>query len=158
MKLSNNLVFENIIKKYEEQARCTFDSQQIEELRAGYESSLHIEAYADPIISYTMMFAIRRAIEERRTYLSNAKAQRRFAVYVYDEFDELQLDELAIGLSKGVDIEKYAMKCLNHEEMYLIRRGLEVGIDTAELVYNGHELHEIHQMLGVDNYYYEIEE
>lgn len=153
MKLKNNLTFESIIQTYEDQCSCSFDSRQLEELKAGYESGLYIDAYADPIINYFMMFSIRQAIEDRRQWLSNSKDQCRFAQFVYEEFNDLQLDELAIGLSKGVDIEKYAMKCLNNDEMYLIRRGLEIGVDTAELVYNGHELHEIHQMLGVDNFY-----
>lgn len=153
MKLKNNITFDNIIDMREEQSGYTFDSRQLEELKAGYESGLHIDAYADPIINYLMMFSIRQAIEDRREYLSSRRAQCRFAQLVYEEFNDLQLDELAIGLSKGIDIEKYAMKCLNNDEMYLIRRGLEIGVDTTELVYNGHELHEIHQMLGVDNFY-----
>lgn len=157
MKLRNNMTFNSIIDMCEEQAGCTFDSRQIEQLRVGYESGLHIEAYADPIISYMTMFAIRRAIEERREYLSNAKAQRRFAAHVYDEFDELQLDELAIGLSKGVNVDVYAHRSLNHEEMHVIRRGLEMGVNVLNLAHNGHDLSEIHEKLGVDNFY-EIEE
>lgn len=157
MKLKNNLTFESIIQTYEDQHSCSFDSRQLEELKAGYESGLHIDAYADPIINYLMMFSIRRAIEDRREHLSSRRAQCRFAQLVYEEFNDLQLDELAIGLSKGIDIEKYAMKCLNNDEMYLIRRGLEIGVDTAELVYNGHDLHEIYEKLGADNFY-EIEE
>lgn len=157
MKLKNNLTFESIIQTYEDQRGCSFDSRQLEELKAGYESGLCIDAYADPIINYLMMFSIRQAIEERRQWLSNPKDQCRFARFVYEEFNDLQLDELAIGLSKGVDIEKYAMHGLNSDEMYLIRRGLEIGVDTAELVYNGHDLHEIYEKLGADNFY-EIEE
>lgn len=157
MKLKNNMTFENIIDMYEEQCGCSFDSEQLKELKAGYESGIHIDAYADPIINCFEMFAIRRAIEERRQWLSNPKDQCQFAQYVYDEFDEMQLDGLAIGLSKGVDVEKYATSGLNHEEMHLIRCGLEIGVDTATLVYNGHDLHEIHRTLGVDNFY-EIEE
>lgn len=157
MKLKNNVTFENIIDMYEEQSGCAFDSRQIDELKTGYENGINIEAYADPIINYFMMFRIRQAIEERRQWLSNPKDQCRFAYFVYEEFNDVQLDELAIGLSKGVDVEKYAMHSLNSDEMYLIRRGLEIGVDTTTLVYNGHDLHEIHQMLGVDNFY-EIEE
>lgn len=157
MKLRNNITFDNIIDMYEEQFGCTFDSEQLKELKAGYENGINIDAYADPIINYFEMFSIRRAIEERQQWLSNPKDQCRFARFVYEEFNDLQLDELAIGLSKGVDVERYATLGLNQEEMYLIRRGLELGIDTAELVYNGHDLHEIYQMLGVDNFY-EIEE
>lgn len=153
MKLKNNLTFESIIQTYEDQSGCSFDSRQLEELKAGYESGLYIDAYADPIIDYLMMFSIRQAIEDRREYLSSRRAQCRFAQLVYEEFNDLQLDELAIGLSKDINIEKYAMKCLNNDEMYLIRCGLETGVDTAELVYNGHDLIEIHRILGVDNFY-----
>lgn len=150
----NNLTFENVIEKYEEQSGCTFDNDQLQELRKGYKNGIDIEAYADPIINYYMMFSIRRAIEERRELLSNPKDQRRFARFVYEDFDTLQLDELAIGLSKGVDVEKYAMKGLNHEEMYLIRRGLELRMNNIdELIYNGHDLWDVHEKLGVDNYY-----
>lgn len=157
MKLSNNLAFENIIKKYEEQAGYTFDSRQIDELKTGYDNGINIEAYADPIINYFMMFSIRQAIEERRQWLSNSKDQCRFARFVYEEFNDLQLDEIAIGLSKGVNVDVYAHRSLNHEEMHVIRRGLEMGVNVLNLVHNGYELHEIHEKLGVDNFY-EIEE
>lgn len=157
MKLKNNLTFESIIQTYEDQHGCSFDSRQLEELKAGYEHGFHIDAYADPIISYLMMFSIRRAIEDRRDYLSSRRAQCRFAQYVYDGFDEMQLDELAIGLSRGVNVDLYAHRSLNHEEMHVIRRGLEMGVNVLNLVHNGHDLIEIHEKLGVDNYY-EIEE
>ena len=153
MKLKNNLTFESIIQTYEDQHSCSFDSRQLEELKAGYENGINIEAYADPIINYFMMFSIRRAIEERRQWLSNPKDQCRFARFVYEEFDDLQLDELAIGLSRGVNVDLYAHRSLNHEEMHVIRRGLEMGVNVLNLVHNGHELLEIHQMLGVDNFY-----
>lgn len=152
MKLSNNLAFENIIKTYEEQFDCAFNNEQLAELRAGYEKSINIEVYADPIVDYYTMFEIRREITDRLNYLSSAKDQARFAQGIFDGFDELQLDELAIGLSKGVDVEKYAMVSLSYEEMHVIRRGLEMGVDTSELVYNGHDLHEIYEKLGVDNF------
>lgn len=157
MKLSNNLTFESIIQTYEDQHNCSFDSRQLEELKAGYEHGLHIDAYADPIISYLMMFSIRRAIEDRRDYLSSRRAQCRFAQYVYDGFDEMQLDELAIGLLRGVNVDLYAHRSLNHEEMHVIRCGLEMSVNVLDLVHNGHDLIEIHRMLGVDNFY-EIEE
>lgn len=157
MKLRNNITFDNIIDMYEEQAGYTFDSIQIDELKTGYENGINIEAYADPIINYVMMFSIRRAIEERRQWLSNPKDQCRFAQFVYEEFNDLQLDELAIGLSKGVNVDVYAHRSLNHEEMCVIRRGLEMGVNVLNLVHNGYELHEIHEKLGVDNFY-EIEE
>lgn len=157
MKLRNNITFDNIIDMYEEQAGYTFDSIQIDELKTGYENGINIEAYVDPIINYCMMFSIRQAIEERRQWLSNPKDQCRFARFVYEEFDDLQLDELAIGLSRGVNVDLYAHRSLNHEEMHVIRRGLEMGVNVLNLVHNGHDLIEIHEKLGVDNYY-EIEE
>lgn len=157
MKLKNNLTFESIIQTYEDQHGCSFDSRQLEELKAGYEHGFHIDAFADPIISYLVMFSIRRAIEERRQWLSSPKDQCRFARFVYEEFNDLQLDELAIGLSKGVNVDVYAHRSLNHEEMCVIRRGLEMGVNVLNLVHNGYELHEIHEKLGVDNFY-EIEE
>lgn len=157
MKLRNNITFDNIIDMYEEQAGYTFDSRQIDELKTGYENGINIEAYTDPIINYFMMFSIRRAIEERRQWLSNPKDQCRFARFVYEEFDDLQLDELAIGLSRGVNVDLYAHRSLNYEEMHVIRRGLEMGVNVLNLVHDGHDLLEIHQMLGVDNVY-EIEE
>ena len=157
MKLRNNITFDNIIEMYEEQSGYTFDSRQIDELKTGYDNGINIEAYADPIINYFMMFSIRRAIEDRRRWLSNPKDQCRFARFAYEEFDDLQLDELAIGLSRGVNVDLYAHRSLNHEEMHVIRRGLEMGVNVLNLVYNGHDLIEIHEKLGVDNYY-EIEE
>lgn len=157
MKLRNNITFDNIIDMYEEQAGYTFDSIQIDELKTGYENGINIEAYADPIINYVMMFSIRHAIEERRQWLSSPKDQCRFARFVYEEFNNLQLDELAIGLSKGVNVDVYAHRSLNHEEMCVIRRGLEMGVNVLNLVHNGYELHEIHEKLGVDNFY-EVEE
>ena len=157
MKLRNNITFDNIIDMCEEQSGCTFDSRQIDELKTGYESGINIEAYADPIINYFMMFRIRREIEDRRQWLSNPKDQCRFARFVYEEFNDLQLDELAIGLSKGVNVDVYAHRSLNHEEMHVIRLGLEMGVNVLNLVHDGHDLLEIHQMLGVDNFY-EIEE
>lgn len=152
MKLKNNLTFESIIQAYEDQRSCSFDSRQLEELKAGYESGLYIDAYADPIINYLMMFSIRRSIEDRRQWLSNPKDQCRFARFVYEEFNDLQLDELAIGLSRGVNVDLYAHRSLNYEEMHIIRRGLEMGVNVLNLVHNGYELHEIHQKLGVDNF------
>lgn len=152
MKLRNNITFDNIIDMYEEQSGYTFDSRQIDELKTGYDNGINIEAYADPIINYFMMFSIRQAIEERRQWLSNPKDQCRFARFVYEEFDDLQLDELAIGLSRGVNVDVYAHRSLNHEEMYVIRCCLEMGVNVLNLVHNGHELREIHQMLGVDNF------
>lgn len=146
-----------MIDMYEEQAGCTFDSIQIDELKTGYDNGINIEAYADPIINYVMMFSIRHAIEERRQWLSNPKDQCRFARFVYEEFNDLQLDELAIGLLRGVNVDVYARRSLNHEEMHVIRRGLEMGVNVLNLVHDGHDLLEIHQMLGVDNFY-EIEE
>ena len=157
MKLRNNITFDNIIDMYEEQAGYTFDSIQIDELKTGYENGINIEAYADPIINYVMMFSIRRSIEDRRQRLSNPKDQCRFARFVYEEFNDLQLDELAIGLSRGVNVDLYAHRSLNHEEMHIIRRGLEMGVNVLNLVHNGHDLIEIHEKLGVDNVY-EIEE
>lgn len=157
MKLKNNLTFESIIQTYEDQCGCSFDSRQQEELKIGYEKGINISAYADPIIDRFTMRTMRCAIQDRRQWLSNPKDQCRFARFVYEEFNDLQLDELAIGLSKGVDVEKYATHSLNSDEMYVIRRGLEIGVDTAELVYKGHDLSEIHEKLGVDNFY-EIEE
>ena len=157
MKLRNNITFDNIIDMYEEQSGYTFDSRQIDELKTGYDNGINIEAYADPIINYFMMFSIRRAIEDRRQWLSNSKDQCRFARFVYEEFDDLQLDELAIGLSRGVNVDLYAHRSLNHEEMHVIRRGLEIGVDVLNLVHNGHDLIEIHQKLGINNFY-EIEE
>ena len=157
MKLRNNITFDNIIDMYEEQSGYTFDSRQIDELRAGYNNGINIEAYTDPIINYFMMFSIRRAIEDRQELLSNPKDQCRFARFVYEEFDDLQLDELAIGLSRNVNVDVYAHRSLNYEEMHLIRRGLEMGVNVLNLVHNGHDLIEIHQKLGVDNFY-EIEE
>lgn len=153
MKLRNNITFDNIIDMYEEQSGYTFDSRQIDELKTGYNNGINVEAYADPIINCFMMFSIRQAIEERRQWLSNPKDQCRFARFVYEEFNDLQLDELAIGLSRGVNVDLYAHRSLNHEEMHVIRRGLEMGINVLDLVHNGHELHEIHQKLGVDNFY-----
>lgn len=157
MKLRNNITFDNIIDMYEEQSGYTFDSRQIDELKTGYDNGINIEAYADPIINYFMMFSIRQAIEERRQWLSNPKDQRRFARFVYEEFDDLQLDELAIGLSRGVNVDVYAHRSLNHEEMHVIRCGLEMSVNVLNLVHNGHDLIEIHQKLGIDNFY-EIEE
>lgn len=157
MKLSNNLTFESIIQLYEDQHGCSFDSEQLKELKAGYESGIHIDAYADPIINYFSMFSIRRAIEDRREYLSSRLKQCRFAQYVYDDFDQLQLDELAISVSRGVNVDVYAHRSLNHEEMCVIRRGLEMSVNVLNLVHDGHDLIEIHQKLGVDNFY-EIEE
>lgn len=69
MKLRNNITFDNIIDMYEEQAGYTFDSIQIDELKTGYENGINIEAYADPIINYVMMFSIRRSIEDRRQWM-----------------------------------------------------------------------------------------
>ena len=66
MRLKNNITFDNIIDMYEEQSGCTFDSRQIDELKTGYENGINVEAYADPIINYFMMFRIRREIEDRR--------------------------------------------------------------------------------------------
>ena len=157
MKLRNNITFDNIIDMYEEQSGYAFDSEQLKELKAGYESGLYIDAYADPIIDYFMMFSIRQAIEERRQWLSNPKDQCRFARFVYEEFNDLQLDELAIGLSRGVNVDLYAHRSLNYEEMRIIRRGLEIGVNVLNLVHDGHDLLEIHQKLGIDNFY-EIEE
>ena len=148
MKLRNNITFDNIIDIYEEQSGYTFDSRQIDELKTGYDNGINVEAYADPIINYFMMFSIRQAIEERRQWLSNPKDQCRFARFVYEEFDDLQLDELAIGLSRNVNVDVYAHRSLNHEEMHVIRRGLEIGVNVLNLVHNGHDLIEIHQMLG----------
>lgn len=153
MKLANNLTFENTIATYEDQFGCSYDSQQIEELRKGYNCGLNVEAYADPSINWYTMFSIRREIEHRLQYLSNAKDQCRFAQWVFAGFDSSQLDELTIGLSKGLDVEKYANMHLSCEEMHVIRRGLEMGIDTSKLVYEGRDLQEIYQKLGVDNYY-----
>lgn len=110
------------------------------------------EAYADPIINDCMMFSIRRAIEDRRQWLSNPKDQCRFARFVYEEFNDLQLDELAIGLSRGVNVDLYAHRSLNYEEMHVIRRGLEIDVNVLNLVHNGHDLIEIHQKLGIDNF------
>ena len=152
MKLRNNITFDNVIDTYEEQSGYTFDSRQIDELKAGYENGINIEAYADPIINYFMMFSIRRAIEDRRQWLSNPKDQCRFARFVYEEFNDLQLDELAIGLSRGVNVDVYAHRSLNHEEMHVIRRGLEIGVNVLNLVHNGHDLIEIHEMLGDDTF------
>lgn len=153
MKLRNNITFDNIIDMYEEQSGYTFDSRQIDELKTGYENGINIEAYTDPIINYCMMFSIRRAIEDRRQWLSNPKDQCRFARFVYEEFNDLQLDELAIGLSRGVNVDLYAHRSLNYEEMHVIRRGLEIGVNVLNLVHNGHDLIEIHEKLGVDNFY-----
>ena len=44
------------------------------------------------------------------------------------------------------------MSSSHHEEMHVIRRGLELSVNVLNLVHNGHELREIHQMLGVDNF------
>ena len=41
--------------------------------------------------------------------------------------------------------------------MHVIRRGLEIGVNVLNLAHNGHDLIEIHQKLGIDNFY-EIEE
>ena len=152
MKLRNNITFDNIIDMYEEQSGYTFDSRQIDELKAGYDNGINIEAYADPIINYFMMFSIRQVIEERRQWLSNPKDQCRFARFVHEEFNDLQLDELAIGLSRGVNVDLYAHRSLNYEEMHVIRRGLEIGVNVLNLVHNGHDLIEIHQMLGDDTF------
>lgn len=152
MKLRNNITFDNIIDMYEEQSGYTFDSRQIDELKAGYENGINIEAYADPIIDHFMMFSIRQAIEERRQWLSNPTDQCRFARFVYEEFNDLQLDELAIGLLRGVNVDVYAHRSLNHEEMYVIRRGLEIGVNVLNLVHNGHDLIEIYQTLGDDTF------
>ena len=152
MKLRNNITFDNIIDMYEEQSGYTFDSRQIDELKAGYENGINIEAYADPIINHFMMFSIRQAIEERRQWLSNPTDQCRFARFVYEEFNDLQLDELAIGLLRGVNVDVYAHRSLNHEEMYVIRRGLEIGVNVLNLVHNGHDLIEIYQTLGDDTF------
>lgn len=153
MKLKNNITFDNIIDTYEKQSGYTFDSRQLDELKIGYENGINIDAYADPIINYFTMFSIRQAIEDRRQWLSNPKDQCRFAQLVYEEFNDLQLDELAIGLSKGVNVDLYAHRSLTHEEMHVIRRGLEMGVDVLNLVHNGHDLIEIHRKLGVDNFY-----
>lgn len=152
MKLKNNITFDNIIDTYEKQSGYTFDSRQLDELKIGYENGINIDAYADPIINYFTMFSIRQAIEDRRQWLSNPKDQCRFAQLVYEEFNDLQLDELAIGLSRGVNVELYAHRSLNHEEMHVIRRGLEMGVNVLNLVHNGHDLIEIHRMLGDDTF------
>lgn len=152
MKLKNNITFDNIINTYEEQSGCTFDSRQIEELKIGYEKGINIDAYADPIIDRFTMRAMRCAIQDRRQWLSNPKHQCRFVQFVYEEFNDLQLDELAIGLSRDVNVDVYAHRSLNHEEMHLIRRGLEMGVNVLDLVHNGHDLIEIHQILGDDTF------
>lgn len=150
MKLTNSLNVKQLIEtEWFEQ----FDSMQQKHIEEGLLQGLQVELYADPRFTATQMQEIRRAIEERRQWLSNPKDQCRFARFAYEEFDDLQLDELAIGLLRGVNVDLYAHRSLNHEEMHVIRRGLEMGVNVLNLVYNGHDLIEIHEKLGVDNFY-----
>lgn len=133
MKLKSNLTFDNVIKSYKEQRSYEFDEYQLFELKTGFDDGLNIDLFANPYFNDEIMYAIRSVLYTYREYLHDTRAQRRAVQYVIDDYDGLQIRELIIGLSKGLNVELYENQDLSFHEMRIIRHGLESEVDTTEL-------------------------
>lgn len=133
MKLTTNLTFDNIIKSYKERYDYEFDEYQLFELKTGFDDGLNIDLFASPYFNDEIMYAIRSVLYTYREYLHDTRSQQRTVQYVIDDYDGLQIRELVIGLSKGLNVELYENKDLSFHEMCIIRQGLESEVDTTKL-------------------------
>lgn len=133
MKLKSNLTFDNVINSYKEQYNYEFDEYQLFELKTGFDDGLNIDLFACPYFNDEIMYAIRSVLYTYREYLHDTRAQQRAVQYVIDDYDGLQIRELVIGLSKGLNVELYENKDLSFHEMCIIRQGLESEVDTTKL-------------------------
>ena len=55
-------------------------------------------------------------------------------------FDVLQLEQIRIGLEKGLDVEKYLDPDMNWIQMETIREAMENGVDLEKLKDEGYSL------------------
>ena len=133
MKLTTNLTFDNIIQSYKERHGYEFDEYQLFELKTGFDDGLNIDLFAYPDFNDEIMYAIRSVLYTYQEYLHDTRSQQRAVQYVIDDYDGLQIRELAIGLSKGLNIELYDNKDLSYHEMQIIRQGLESEVDATKL-------------------------
>lgn len=133
MKLKSNLTFDNVIKSYKEQYNYAFDKYQLFELKTGFDNGLNIDLFAYQYLNDEIMYAIRSVLCGYREYLHDTRAQRRAVQYVIDDYDGLQIRELVIGLSKGLNVELYENRDLSFHEMRIIRQGLESEVDATKL-------------------------
>ena len=133
MKLKSNLTFDNVIRSYKEQYGYTFDEYQLFELKTGFDDGLNIDLFAYPYFNDEVMYAIRSVLYAYREYLRDTRAQQHAVQYVIDDYDGLQIRELVIGLSKGLNVELYENQDLSFHEMRIIRQGLESEVDATKL-------------------------
>lgn len=133
MKLKSNLTFDNVIRSYKEQYGYTFDEYQLFELKTGFDDGLNIDLFAYPYFNDEVMYAIRLVLYTYREYLRDTRAQQHAVQYVIDDYDGLQIRELVIGLSKGLNVELYENQDLSFHEMRIIRQGLESEVDATKL-------------------------
>ena len=134
MKLATNLTFDNIIQSYKERYDYEFDEYQLFELKTGFDDGLNIDLFAYPYFNDEIMYAIRSVLYTYREYLRDTRAQQHAVQYVIDDYDGLQIRELVIGLSNGLNVELYENQDLSFHEMQIIRQGLESEVDATKFI------------------------
>ena len=53
-------------------------------------------------------------------------------MYEQQDFDDLQLNEIRVGLDRGVDVSIYANRIYHWGQMQMIRKGLERHLDISK--------------------------
>ena len=64
MKLKSNFGFEPTFAMLEEAYNCSYDKEQRDILRLGFENGVDIHKYANPKLDWTYMNCIRKALEQ----------------------------------------------------------------------------------------------
>lgn len=147
-------------------AKADYDWFQMEEIRKGLLNNVKVSIYANPAISYDRMRQIRKGLQvniDLSPYKHLApgvlRVLRRAIVdkvsiisYISEGYDESQLDEIRIALSKGLNLAPYLNKQFRGIGIREIAAGLCSNIDVslyAKTDYNWRQMREIR--LGLEN-------
>ncbi|MBO5071679.1 MAG: DUF1738 domain-containing protein [Eubacterium sp.] len=126
-----------------------FSREQQEEIRLGQDYGLDVNIYARSELTANQMNEIRKGLEKEQTTTAERK------MIEMDKFNEMQQNQIQLGLEKGLDVSVYADPKFNGDQMSAIRNGLELEVDVSKYAdpkYDFEQMMQIHFGLefGVD--------
>ncbi|MFI3211388.1 MAG: hypothetical protein R3Y64_10125 [Peptostreptococcaceae bacterium] len=102
-----------------------YDSQQMAEIRTGLEANIDVTPYLDESFSWYKMSVIRTYIERFPNFAE---------VIDVKKFDTDQMEQIALGLQDGVDVEAFAKPEYNYAKMQEIRDFLFNNLDYTKIL------------------------
>ncbi len=126
-------------------AKPEYDWFQMEEIRKGIQAGIDVSLYAFPDVSYDKMRQVRKGLiqgidlsvflhldarilrQQRKAYFSKVN----IAEYVKQGYEPEQLEEIRLGLEKGLNIGPYLKKGFRGVAIHEICQGLERGLDVS---------------------------